>query len=619
MCAQHTWHSLGGDRGCPPAWSCPNANAVYDKVIKSGRYWTTPHRGDIALWRYGSNGHAARVYDEAGTKIATTNPSSGPSNGTGVEPIGYPAKWGATTSKRIFTDTYNGIKCFNSGDSGSDAPYVTDDVYRSKCGFGEPSNGDSDSDTVKELQERLNRISLAGGEELTVDGRYGAQTDDEVRKWQEQICGDPPDPVNQSYLGPSQFKKMFPDADYTLHDDGDPAIADGPTPPEPETPDTDGSNTTLGQWLKAQGWVVHDSDVPLGRESTWRKVEFLMVHHTGSYGNDASNPADMAEYIRHSQDPDTYPPLAQLLLDQKGEVWICCRERDGQAAPGRASHAGSGDGYGVPDDSMNERCLGVEHMCDGTHPLSTHAVMYDASLRLYADLRTYFAVPKDKVIGHKEWSDTGKTDPKDDMGVYRNAVENVLNPPIPPQPEPPDPPEPPESITFPLGIEYWYSGKPTGEFTFSGSKKYLDIPAWAPKKKGFTFGMIYVNVDIDGEFRTYLARLNPTDETALQTHFGDEGGDNYTGTHVWFEKGEANRQLRYGVYSQDGQTGTITTRYVKFLAIPESVFVDLGNVLGMYSVARTTYNVTKEHLPKAVVALFIVWVLKAVKEMKASG
>src|SRR6187399_1507914 len=74
MCAQHTWHSLGGDRGCPPAWGCANSNQVYDKVISSGRYWTEPKRGDIILWKYGHNGHAARVYNEAGTQIATTDP-----------------------------------------------------------------------------------------------------------------------------------------------------------------------------------------------------------------------------------------------------------------------------------------------------------------------------------------------------------------------------------------------------------------------------------------------------------------------------------------------------------------------------------------------------------------
>ena len=38
----------------------------------------------------------------------------------------------------------------------------------------------------------------------------------------------------------------------------------------------------LGAFLAANGFVVHDTDVPLGRESTWSGVEFLMVHHTGS-------------------------------------------------------------------------------------------------------------------------------------------------------------------------------------------------------------------------------------------------------------------------------------------------------------------------------------------------
>lgn len=114
MCAQHTWHSLGGDYGNPPAWGCSDANEVYDKVKKAGRYWTKPRRGDIALWKYGNNGHAARVYDNAATKIATTNPSSGSDVSTGIESMDYPSKWGGTSSARIFTDTYNAVKCFDS-------------------------------------------------------------------------------------------------------------------------------------------------------------------------------------------------------------------------------------------------------------------------------------------------------------------------------------------------------------------------------------------------------------------------------------------------------------------------------------------------------------------------
>lgn len=225
MCAQHTWHSLGGDRGCPPAWGCANANQVYDKVKASGRYWTTPKRGDIALWKYGSNGHAARVYDDAGTKIATTNPSSGPSNGTGIEPIGYPSKWGATSSARIFTDTYNGVLCFQSGEPSIDHG----EVYLSKLHYGQ-----EDSDSVKRLQMHLNDHPLEDGSELPITGNYGDQTDKEVRLCQAQHdLGS--DPAKGSNVGPEQAKHLFTGCACTIVDL--PPEPEPPEPPDPEVPE----------------------------------------------------------------------------------------------------------------------------------------------------------------------------------------------------------------------------------------------------------------------------------------------------------------------------------------------------------------------------------------------
>jgi hypothetical protein len=162
MCAQHTWHSLGGDYGNPPPWGCSDANEVFDKVKAAGRYWTTPHRGDIALWKYGSNGHAARVYDNAGTKIATTNPSSDPNgSGTGVEPIGYPSRWGATTSARIFTDTYNLVKCFDSTGEDDEMPtaeQIAEAVWARKT--EDPSTGDEVS--MSELLRRTRTVATQG-------------------------------------------------------------------------------------------------------------------------------------------------------------------------------------------------------------------------------------------------------------------------------------------------------------------------------------------------------------------------------------------------------------------------------------------------------------------------
>jgi len=111
MCARESWQALGGDQDppSPPAWGTPNANAVYDNIIASGRYWTdTPiPRGAFIAWRYGNNGHAALSYGEG--KIVTTDPTNDP-GGTGIEPLSYPERWGATSAKRIYTDQYNGVR-----------------------------------------------------------------------------------------------------------------------------------------------------------------------------------------------------------------------------------------------------------------------------------------------------------------------------------------------------------------------------------------------------------------------------------------------------------------------------------------------------------------------------
>jgi hypothetical protein len=121
LCAQHTWHSLGGDYGCPAAWGCADANECISKIKKAGRYWTpqthsgNPPRGAAVYWQYGSYGHAA-ISNGDGT-ISTTDPS-GNQGMCGNEPLDYPKKWGFNTSNgkyTLWTDQYNGIR-FAVGD-----------------------------------------------------------------------------------------------------------------------------------------------------------------------------------------------------------------------------------------------------------------------------------------------------------------------------------------------------------------------------------------------------------------------------------------------------------------------------------------------------------------------
>lgn len=181
--------------------------------------------------------------------------------------------------------------------------------------------------------------------------------------------------------------------------------------------------TTLGAWLKTQGFTVDDNDVPLGRTSTWKGVSYLMVHHTVSpcTGSESS----IATYCRNGG-PGTYPPLCQIVLGHSGKVWMTCRELSGQKDPGRASHAGNGAGYGIAKDSMNEHALGIEVQCDGSHKLATHVRQYAVLTDLLAALSRHYKVPVANVIGHKEWSTTGKVDPRDDMNVIRADVAKKL-------------------------------------------------------------------------------------------------------------------------------------------------------------------------------------------------
>jgi len=90
--------------------------------------------------------------------------------------------------------------------------WASGDVYVDKLRYGQ-----LDSDSVRRLQHQLNGIPLKGGTDLPITGNYLEQTDQEVRLWQEQVAGDPPDPVNASFLGPKQTALMFPVPPYVIH------------------------------------------------------------------------------------------------------------------------------------------------------------------------------------------------------------------------------------------------------------------------------------------------------------------------------------------------------------------------------------------------------------------
>jgi N-acetylmuramoyl-L-alanine amidase/Peptidase family M23 len=476
-------------------------------------------------------------------------------------------------------------------DHGAEGFSYTEHVYRSKCGYGEPTNGDTSSDTVKELQARLNLLSLVGGQRLTITGNYDDDTDEEVRLWQEQVCDDRPDPRGRSYLGPNQFAVMFPDDTYTLHDDGDPAVA---------SPSSDGLSEIGKRFKLACKYVTAgvkyaprwDDDVIAGT-GPW-DPSWLILHHTAG--------TNSLGWICNG---GNYQPtrLANFLVDKDGTLHVC--------AARKAYHAGKGQWSNVPDNQMNDVSAGVEVESLGQTKDFTDAQILTVS-QLATGWMEEFGTNDQEIINHADWSTTGKTDTLYPMTWWRQQFASWNAPPVitpepppiikPPEPPVVTPPDPPKTITFPLGIEYHYSGKPSGNLTFSGSKKKMDVSAWAPKKDGITFGMLYANVDGAGEIRTSVVR-DPDDASAFQTHY-IQGGDNYLLTHVWFESGEAKRKLWYQFESMDGTTHTVTTRYVKFFTIPWDVTIIIDKVVKVYDslskqFARFTGKSSKEENPQA--------------------
>jgi len=320
--------------------------------------------------------------------------------------------------------------------------------------------------------------------------------------------------------------------------------------------------TTLGSWLKDQGFTVDDNNVPYGRESTWRGVDYLMVHHTVSDcdGSESS----IASYCR-TGGSGTYPPLCQIMLGHSGKVWMTSKERSGQSDPGRASHAGSGSGYGCPDDTMNERALGIECQCDGSHKIATHQTQYTTLIELLAALARRYDVPVANIIGHKEWSSTGKVDPRDDMDTIRADVAACLN-------------EGEDTV--------WsdYSGKPSGTLTITNAQDYepVDFCTADPPSSGLEFHLIYANCTLTwtdpnasdgmGIIRVKYVREDG-DDTAYQDYCIPQGEaigspDAFLLTATHWEGGEKGLGGRWHIRCEgDISKISVSTRYAKIAVV----------------------------------------------------
>lgn len=124
--------------------------------------------------------------------------------------------------------------------------------------------------------------------------------------------------------------------------------------------------------------------------------------------------------------PDLQGPIANFFVARDGQIFL--------VGDGIANNAGTGNARvcGHSDWTGNARTVGIEWANNGTGEAPT-APGWTAYTRLVAAISEELAALNGRtvteqqkyVLGHKEWSTTGKIDPTFDMSTFRNAVRNV--------------------------------------------------------------------------------------------------------------------------------------------------------------------------------------------------
>lgn len=132
------------------------------------------------------------------------------------------------------------------------------------------------------------------------------------------------------------------------------------------------------------------------------------------------------------------PPVGNFQIGRDGTVYV--------VASGVSNNAGKGNAraIGHPEWSGNSRTIGIE-AANNNLGEPWPAVQYTAYVRLVSVLCKFYKIPASYVIGHKEWSTSGKSDPSFNMPAFRKAVYDRMNP--VPTPKPPAEPTEPDSGT----------------------------------------------------------------------------------------------------------------------------------------------------------------------------
>ncbi len=226
--------------------------------------------------------------------------------------------------------------------------------------------------------------------------------------------------------------------------------------------------TQLADWCRSAGLEVTEMDGWQHRARSSGGYEpgrpwCVMVHHTAS----TTTPANDANYIAHNS-PDA--PLANILLDRFGLVWVCAGGATNTNGKGKATAFSKGS---VPADSMNSYAVGIEMANSGVGE-KWPQVQIDAMFKLINVLTGKLGLSEYDVCTHEAYAPDRKIDPATASAVQGPWHPDSINssgtwsrpdvqdeaarragvelPPIPgPEPEPEPEPTPPSEPAPPIG------------------------------------------------------------------------------------------------------------------------------------------------------------------------
>ncbi|MFE1915015.1 peptidoglycan recognition protein family protein [Streptomyces anandii] len=182
-----------------------------------------------------------------------------------------------------------------------------------------------------------------------------------------------------------------------------------------------------------KSWSTHNRE----GHGAWGPVHGLVIHHTGSDGD------DQRDYL-YDGDAKLPGPLCHFHINKAGQLWLI--------GWGRANHAGGGDpnvlshvinedytGVLTPHEHQgssgsvdgNARFYGVEIGYSGTHEMTP--AQYATLLKLCAAVAEHHKWTEKSFIAHGEWSDwkwdpgCGPNEKRYNMVGVRGDIKNTIS------------------------------------------------------------------------------------------------------------------------------------------------------------------------------------------------